>query len=133
MRSSRIKWVSSVAGLAMLGLLLVAGCHAHKQHDIEYWVKGTASLVSVTYSNDDDAIARAINRELPWYYSFRCDETPRYLYISAQNEGDSGSVEVHIYVDARRRLSDYATDSSSVATAEMMWPNVWDAADMMWP
>ena len=69
--------------------------------DVEYKVTGSASSVDVTYTNKDGGTSQESNVSVPWTKSFsiNCEE---FLYISAQNQGSSGSVTTRINVDGEK-------------------------------
>jgi len=61
--------------------------------EIEYLVTGTAKTVSVTLQNADDGISQFSNVSLPYRYKMK---KSGYIYLSAQNDGESGTVKVEI-------------------------------------
>ena len=65
---------------------------------VEYEITGTASTVFVTISNATGGTEQFSDVPVPHTYTFE-EYTYWYLYISARNEGDAGSVTVTIYVD----------------------------------
>lgn len=78
---------------------------------VEYRVRG--SRASLTYANDQEGTAQVSNATLPWSYAFSGARTGQFLYISAQNTGDSGVITVEIY----KRGTLYRTTTSSGAFA----------------
>ena len=68
----------------------------HKK--IKYEISGSASSVSVTYSDKNDGTAQISEAYLPWSYEFTATNS-HFLYLSAQNNGEYGSVKVTIYID----------------------------------
>jgi Carboxypeptidase regulatory-like domain/HYDIN/CFA65/VesB-like, Ig-like domain len=66
---------------------------------IEYRVSGTGSARSagLTYANCSNGTAQEDDAQLPW--SFTCSSIPtgQFLYISAQNNRNSGCVKTQIY------------------------------------
>jgi hypothetical protein len=66
--------------------------------EVRYEVTGTAELVNITYQNDSGGISQVTNMPLPWSLSFSGDPAD-YVYLSAQNQGETGSVTVTIYKD----------------------------------
>ncbi len=78
--------------------------------EVVYKITGTADSVSVTLSNASGGTEQYGNVYLPKeyrYYSF----DSWFLYISAQNNGETGTVIVSIYVDGIL----YKTSTSSGA------------------
>ena len=61
---------------------------------ITYEVSGTTDKASLTYENKDGNSEQKTVR-LPWRFSFEA-EPGTFLYVSAQNEGESGSVTCKI-------------------------------------
>jgi hypothetical protein len=66
---------------------------------LEYRVTGTgaASSAGLTYANCTNGTSQASDAQLPW--SFTCSSIPtgQFLYISAQNNRNSGCVKTQIY------------------------------------
>ena len=82
--------------------LALSGCDLlDGKIDIEYKLTGSASLVDVTYTNKNGGTSQESNVSVPWAKSFsiNCEE---FLYISAQNQGSSGSVTTRINVDGEK-------------------------------
>lgn len=65
-------------------------------HSVMYKVTGSHGL-SITYTNQGSDTAQTKTYKT-WDYSFSA-KSGQFLYVSAQNEGDSGSVECEITVD----------------------------------
>ena len=87
----------------------VLACGTPQSYSVEYKVSGSANSASITYSNAQGGTEQQkIN--LPWSKSFTVT-SGSFLYISAQNEGDSGSVTCQILVNG----SVYKTSTSSGA------------------
>jgi|SRR3990172_6512500 len=62
-----------------------------------YKVTGTASRASLTYENAQGGTEQTVV-SIPWQESMIVDSGD-FLYLSAQNEGESGSVTCEIWVD----------------------------------
>lgn len=77
-------------------LFLACDPNELKIYSIEYKVTGSASRVDVTYANDSGGTSQQSNVRVPWSYSFNRIKGS-FVYISAQNQGESGSVIVTIY------------------------------------
>jgi hypothetical protein len=73
----------------------------HKSYLVRYEVTGTADSVSVTYENNDGGVSQESNVEVPWSCPtvFCPSKSGDFVYISAQNNGEYGSVKTTIYVD----------------------------------
>jgi hypothetical protein len=103
-------WI--IAILAMIGFLsLVCVClcviiytglldtssSTASTYSVTYKVTGTASRVSLTYENAQGGTEQTSAR-IPWDKSFTTGRG-NFLYISAQNKGEIGSVTCQIWVD----------------------------------
>lgn len=96
--------------------VLVSGCTDMFKSDVKYSVSGTASSVSLTYENEDGGTSQVSSVPLPWSYSFKAKEGD-FLYISAQNNSSSGSVNVKISVNGDTRKSSSSDGAYVIATA----------------
>lgn len=70
---------------------------APTSHAVTYAVAGTTSSASMTYQTPDGS-AQEAGVSVPWSHSFTATEG-QFLYISAQNQNDYGTVAVSIKVD----------------------------------
>ncbi|MCK5842461.1 MAG: hypothetical protein KAH31_09855 [Candidatus Sabulitectum sp.] len=64
--------------------------------DVRYEVIGSAEAVSITYENGGGGISQVTNVGLPWSHSLSA-EPGDYVYLHAQNLGETGSITVTIY------------------------------------
>lgn len=78
--------------------------------EVEYKITGTATKVDVTLENSSGGTEQYGDVYLPKTYTYY-DFPGYYLYISAQNQGETGSVTVSIYVNGNL----YKTSTSSGA------------------
>jgi hypothetical protein len=85
-------------------------------YEIEYRVTGTASRVDVTYTNRDGGTSQESSRTVPWSHEFECGHD-NFLYISAQNNGSSGSVTVTIYKNGTAIKTSTSSGAYVIATA----------------
>ncbi|RYZ89569.1 MAG: hypothetical protein EOP04_06475 [Proteobacteria bacterium] len=86
---------------AILGCALFAGCEATGAgvtSSITYSVSGSAKTVSVTYQNGEGGSQQESGVALPWSKTFSV-KPGDFLYISAQNQGESGDVTTTISAD----------------------------------
>jgi hypothetical protein len=67
-------------------------------YTVIYRVSGTAKTVDLTYENDSGNTEQRSNVELPWQRTYEM-EPGSFLYVSAQNQGETGSVKCEIVVD----------------------------------
>jgi hypothetical protein len=110
----------------MLALLATigSGCDdyfASTKRDVELRVTGSASSVSVTYQNASGGTSQGSGCGLPWSYTYtgwRRD----FAYISAQNEGDHGTVTASIYVGGALWKSSTSSGAYVIATASGSLP-----------
>ncbi len=77
---------------------------------VTYEVTGTARSVSVTYQNGDGGTQQESDRAVPWRRSFVMS-TGDFVYISAQNQGEYGTVTVTI------RVGDHVAKTSTSSGA----------------
>lgn len=66
---------------------------------VTYKVTGSAESVSITYTNYDGGTSQYSLVYLPWDITFYSMKSGDFVYISAQNNGEYGSVKAEIYVD----------------------------------
>ena len=84
-------------------------------HDVIYYVRGTASTVSLTYENESGNTEQKDGVELPWRKMMSVEDGA-FLYISAQNEQDSGSVVCEILVDGVKMEEASSSGAYVIAT-----------------
>jgi hypothetical protein len=70
----------------------------HTPDKVEYTITGTAVTVDVTLNNSDGGTSQYTGVSVPHTYTYP-DIKDWFLYISAQNNGSSGSVTVSIYLN----------------------------------
>ena len=83
---------------------------------VEYVVSGTAGSVDLTYSNQSGNSEQLSGVSLPWTYEFD-GASGDFLYISAQNNGRSGSVVCDIYVNEKLIETSTSSGAYVIATA----------------
>jgi len=81
-----------------------------------YVVTGTAAKASVTYTNSTGGIEQISAVSLPWEKSFSTFSDD-YVSISAQNQGESGTIETVIYVDGKEFKKSSSTGEYVIASA----------------
>jgi hypothetical protein len=79
-----------------------SGLSAPARYEVTYRVSGSAREASVTFENARGGREQLERVRPPWEYSMRVDEGA-FLFVSAQNEGDRGSITCEIEVDGRIR------------------------------
>jgi hypothetical protein len=104
-----------LAIVLLLASIFLASCMP-KQDIVEYKITGTASLVDVTLNNATGGTEQYSDVAVPhtYYYS---DFIDWFLYISAQNQGDTGSVTVSIYLNGDLFKSSTSSGAYVIATA----------------
>ena len=100
-------------GLSIIGIItifIMSGCekdinepycytaYEYLEYSVEYRVTGTAQKVSVTIENKDGGTSQFSDVSIPWSYKFN-SKYDTWVYCSAQNQGESGTVIVTIYVN----------------------------------
>ena len=66
-------------------------------YSVIYKITGTASRASLTYENEQGGTEQTVVK-IPWQKSMTVTRGA-FLYLSAQNEGERGSVTCEIWVD----------------------------------
>lgn len=84
--------------------------------EVKYEVTGSNNKVDITYANKDEGTSQANNVSMPWSYSFK-GKQGQFLYISAQNQGESGSVTVTIYRGDKKFKRATSTGPFCIASA----------------
>ena len=92
-------------------------CDLAPQPDtVEYKISGTTDSVSVTLSNASGGTEQYSTVTVPYTYSY--DSFPYwFMYISAQNNHDSGSVQVEVYLNGNLIESARSEGAYVIATA----------------
>ena len=98
--------------IMIFAIMVLIGCSI----ECEYKVTGTANTVDVTYSNESEGTSQESNVSVPWTYSFDGEEG-QFVYISAQNQGTSGSVTVTIYRNGKKIEKSTSNGAYVIATA----------------
>ena len=98
-------------------LLIVSssGCLS-TTYNVKYEVTGSASKVFITYQNENGGTSQE-EASVPWSYSFTA-ESGDFVYVSAQNQGDNGSVTVTIYKDGEVFKTSTSSGGYVIATAD---------------
>jgi hypothetical protein len=106
--------------LVLALLLLVAGCQAiglgGGSHQVKYEVTGTATIVDVTYQNENGDASQLSKRLVPWSTTVTVG-SGGFAYVSAQNAGESGDVTCTIYVDGTQKESNTSSGAFTICTA----------------
>lgn len=86
------------------------------EYKVEYKISGTAKSVSVTLSNPTGGTEQYSDVSLPKTYCYHYFPN-NFLYISAQNNGSSGTVRVKCYYKGQLKDSAYSEGAYVIATA----------------
>jgi hypothetical protein len=89
--------------------------------NVSYSVSGTAEMVDVTLSNPSGGTEQYTDRILPYTYTFSSYEGD-FLYISAQNQGSSGTVTTKIIVDGSTFKESTSSGAYVIASASGSCP-----------
>jgi hypothetical protein len=102
----------------MLLSLLIAGCGLLDAGDIDvqYKVTGTAGAVDITIENEDGGTSQFDDVALPWQYDFKV-QPGAFVYVSAQNQMQSGEITVMIYRDGELFKRSTSAGAYVIATA----------------
>jgi len=84
--------------------------------EVEYKITGTASQVDVTLNNATGGTEQYDNVSIPHTYTFDTF-SDWFLYISAQNQGEYGSVTVTIYLNGEIVATSTSSGAYVIATA----------------
>jgi uncharacterized repeat protein (TIGR02543 family) len=84
--------------------------------EVVYRITGTASSVDVTLNNPTGGTEQYSNVPLPKEYSYS-SFSDDFVYISAQNQGEYGTVTVSIYVDGVLFKTSSSSGAYVIATA----------------
>lgn len=99
-------------------LLLFFSCSSlfDTSYDVEYKVTGSASKVDITIENEDGGTSQYHDVPVPWSYTFK-GEVGDFVYVSAQNQGQSGTVTATIYRDGETFKTSTSSGAYVIATA----------------
>ena len=86
------------------------------EYKVEYKISGTAKSVSVTLSNPTGGTEQYSDVDLPKSYSYKYF-SDNFLYISAQNNGETGTVNVKCYYKGQLKDSAHSEGAYVIATA----------------
>lgn len=103
--------------LLLLSALLFSACSLFDTTiDVEYRVTGSAETVDITISNEGGGTSQFSDQPVPWSYEFEGEEDD-FVYVSAQNNGETGSVAVTIYTDGDRFKTSTSSGAYVIASA----------------
>ncbi len=101
----------------VLLLFLLAGCELFDtSRDVEYTAVCSSGTVDLTIENRDGGTSQFSDVPTPWSYSFT-GEVDDFVYVSAQNNQDNGTVTVKIIVDGDTFKSSISSGAYVIASA----------------
>lgn len=83
--------------------------------DVKYVIDGSAKSVGITYTNATGGIEQRSTVRLPFVLTFTAPEG-QFLSISAQNDGNLGSVSCHILLDGFEQRSAVSSGAYVIAS-----------------
>ena len=83
---------------------------------LRYEISGTASTVDITYTNSSGGTSQFSDISLPYTIKYGVISTD-FAYISAQNNGESGTVNVRVYYEDRYKDGASSVGAFVIATA----------------
>ena len=107
-----------------VALILFSAC-GPDVNTLTYEVTGTASTVNVTFTNATGGIEQMSNVLVPWSHSFDLEGYGQFVSISAQNQGNSGSVTVRILANGNERRRSTSEGAFVIASTSGTW-GFWD-------
>jgi hypothetical protein len=91
-----------------------------KTYTITYKITGTANKASVTYNNKTGDTEQKDITIIPWKYEFTTTEESPFLYISAQNDGETGTIKCEILADGVSLSKAESSGAYKISTCS--WP-----------
>lgn len=106
---------------ALLALVLsVVGCGSSSDGEssfsVVYRVTGSAASVDVTFESEGGGTSQLSDEAIPWSYTFEAARGD-FLYVSAQNQGETGSVTASVRVNGQTIDSATSEGAFVIATA----------------
>jgi hypothetical protein len=107
---------------AILVLLTLVGCGSKSDSGpdsvdtVTYRVDGSATSVAITYQNNTEGTSQ-ITTTTPWTYSFQHPHAGQFLYVSAQNQNETGTVHVSITLNGSLFKESTSSGAFVIATA----------------
>lgn len=106
--------------ILVLFVLLLSSCSVvdpdADKRKVTYLISGSAPSVDITMSNSSEGTEQYSGVAIPWTTSFD-SKKDAFLYISAQNNGESGTVSVQISVDGKTFKTASSSGAFVIATA----------------
>jgi hypothetical protein len=106
-----------IAAAIGIGVCLSVGNELTKEFQVRYEVTGTAETVDITYQNADGGTSQLSDVTLPWSLGFT-GQALDFVYVSAQNQGDTGTVTATIYRDNEQLATSTSSGAYVIASAD---------------
>ena len=116
MSTRRVLSIVVLAGLTACGGGSGVGTQPSQSASVEYLVTGTATRASMTYATANGGTAQQADRTLPWSFTTVMNRGD-FVYVSAQNSGQTGCVTVEIKVRNASYRSTQSCGAFVIATA----------------
>lgn len=119
----------SPIGYIIITLIFIAGCYwlliapalrinqQAKTYDVAYRITGSARSVDLTYQNASASSEQARAKPVPWNMTFSA-HPGQFLYVSAQNNGESGTVKCELLVNGIVVKSAESSGAYTIATCD---------------
>ena len=92
-----------------------------KSYSVKYEVTGSAKKVSITIENDNGGTSQFSDVSVPWTYNFADRKKEgTFVYVAAQNQGETGTVTTTIYKDGKVFKTSTSSGAYVIATASGM-------------
>lgn len=101
----------------ILILSFALACNGSKTIDVVYEFSGSAKEVSITYSNKNGDTEQRNGIKNSQSIQFQDVPINTFLYISSQNQTDSGTIVVSILVNGKEWKSSESSGAYAIATA----------------
>lgn len=104
--------------MLLLAVILLSSCDIlmPEEYKVEYVVRGTTNSASVTFENSQGNTSQYSSVALPWEYNFGKADPGTWVYISAQNNENSGTIIVEIFKDGK--VWDWGSSSGAYVIAD---------------
>lgn len=118
MANKQLKFISmkNILLITVLSFLFVSCEDFFGSSDYKYEVTGSAVSFDVTISNSSGGTEQYNSVNSGWTYTFK-DSNVGFRYVSAQNNGEAGSVTVKIYNGSNVVKQSNSSGAYCIATA----------------
>lgn len=85
-------------------------------HAVTYEVTGSATAIDVTYENENGDVSQEGPMVVPWRRTVNVEDGA-YVYISAQNQDETGAVTCRVLVDGVEKEANTSSGAYTICTA----------------